>query len=157
MRRFVIIISAVLLWGDVQALAVKPASANYALAAHAFTSGIPGATNQSFSANYRLAAANLGDLSHTPLTSANFVHYPGFLSPLDVDSGRPTLYRFVYSGGRLWLYWNAVENATSYTVEQASVMPHFAPLVTGVTTNRYDLEIPFATNRFYRIKSILAD
>jgi hypothetical protein len=154
MRLLGILMGLFLSWGGIHARAQQPASANYALAASAFTSGIPGATNQPSSANYRLAAANLGDLSHTPLTSANFVHYPGFLAPLDSGVGRPTLHRFVYSGGRLWLYWNAVENVASYTVEHASVTPNFAPLVTGVTTNRYDLEIPVATSRFYRIKSI---
>lgn len=157
MRLLGILIGLVLSGSSIHARAQQPSSASYVLAAHAFTSGIPGATNQPSSANYRLAAANLGDLSRPPITSAAYIHYPGFLVPWDADNGRPTLNRFVFSNGRLWLFWEAVDNAASYTVEHATGAPQFSPLASGVTTNHYDVEAPVATSRLYRIQAITGD
>ncbi|HMO49540.1 MAG TPA: hypothetical protein PKE26_03540 [Kiritimatiellia bacterium] len=154
MSRLGHLVLVLLLGGGLAAMAQKPSSANYALASYAFTSGKANAGPAPSSPNYRLAAANLGDLSRTPLASVNYRHYPGYLGPWGAEAGAPNLVRFIYSGGRLWLFWNAVGNASSYTVEHAAGPSNFVALAAGVTTNRHDLDAPVATSRLYRIRVI---
>jgi hypothetical protein len=139
---------------NLPALGASASSANYTLEKHSFTSGNPMGPTVPSSTNYRLAASNLGDLSGPSISAAGRMMFPGYLMPWDALTGRPNLLGFIFAHGRIWLNWERGAGAGTYTVEHASHPDHFTPLVTGITTNHWDMTPSTATSRMYRVMMI---
>ncbi len=127
------------------------ASVNYALQRGSFTQGIPDVTAPPASANYRLVEGNLGDLSAAAVTSANYIHHPGYLVPQDTVYDRPNLVSIALKSGRVWLEWTAIPQAGYYTVESATGTNKYMPVESVAGRNHWDGPAPVLTSRFYRI------
>jgi hypothetical protein len=130
------------------------ASANYSLERNAFTDGIPDVAAPPASANYRLAEGNLGDVSAASVASASYIQHPGYLVPLESVYTRPDLISVAVQGGRVWLEWTAVPNASYYTVESAVGTNKFMPVQSVSGVNRWDGTVPVITSQFYRIQAM---
>ena len=142
------------LFGLPSAQAELAASANYVLQRGSLTLGISDAATPLGSANYRLVAGNLGDISAPSVASANYVQHPGYLVPLDSVYSRPNLVSVAVQGGRVWLEWTAIPNAVSYRVESASGTNPYVQVQSVSGVARWDAAVPVATSRFYRIRAI---
>lgn len=136
------------------ARAASAASASYVLQRHAFTTGNPEAPAPPASADYRLAASNLGDRSGPMSTNATGRLYSGYLVPGEALWARPDLLRIDVQSGRIWLEWAAAGASATYTVESTGRMDAFAPVATGLPHEHWDQSLTTATSQYYRVRAL---
>ena len=136
--------------------AENPSSDNYILKQLGFASGNDPA-NPPTSTNYIITGSSIGIISDEDAVSTNYGMLPGYyLGPIEGGILPPENVTISVSGGNVYLSWNAVSGANSYSV-YSSLDPYasyetWTPEQSGILVTNWSEPVP-GTKLFYYVKA----